>query len=349
MADISIIIPVRNGEKWIDQCMESVLAQSIITNPHENLKVEIVVFNDGSTDKTHEILKKWADYCLAQSINFVIVNSNVSKGVGAAKNGAVAKSSGEFLCFQDIDDVMLPNRLILQWRVACSNRNALIGSKIIRKPINSTPRFVKWANNLKSEELKTQIYTSNGPTLLMPTWFCHKSVYHKVGGFNESGQGTPEDLIFFYEHLDRGGELIKIDEDLVIYTYHEGATTVSIDRKTIWDIQIQRLERNVLPQWQQFTIWNAGKCGRKLVRSLKLNNLRKIEAFCDVDPNKIGRVIELYNPETRSIIAKIPVIHFSKAKAPLLICVKLDLTNGEFEKNLKSLNLNEGTDYILFS
>lgn len=63
----------------------------------------------------------------------------------------------------------------------------------------------------------------------MPTWFCHRSVFDKVGGFSEDGKGTPEDLIFFYRHLDLGGKLFRVDEPLVIYTYHITATTFSIN------------------------------------------------------------------------------------------------------------------------
>lgn len=320
MKDISIIIPVYNGESWIDRCMKSIATQSALTI---GIKCEIVVYNDGSGKE--------------------------SKGVGAAKNGAVRKSSGQYLCFQDIDDEMHPDRLILQWNAAKTNVNVLVGSKITREPPNSTPRFVKWANNLTELQLKLQIFTSNGPTLLMPTWFCHRSVYNKVGGFIESTPGTPEDLIFFYNHIDIGGDLLRVDEELVIYTYHLGATTFSVKRERIWQLQLQRLEKCILKFWDSFIVWNAGKQGRKLVRALSAHNLNKVKSFCDVDTNKIGKIIELYCHSTRSVLKSLRVINFAEAKPPLLICMKLDLTNGEFEKNLSSLNLTEGVDYILFN
>lgn len=346
MFDISIIIPIFNGEKWIENCMKSIARQTILKT---ETKVEIVVHNDGSSDKSEELLDNWCKYFVNRDVPFVISKSVISKGVGAARNAAVKRSSGEFLCFQDIDDVMLPNRILLQYEATKCNCNALTGSKISRKPVNSTPRLVRWANNLTRSQLKSQIYTSNGPTLLMPTWFCHRSVYDRVGGFAETGCGTPEDLLFFHAHIDAGGDLHRVDEELVIYTYHEGAATFSVKREYIWKIQLKRLEKHVLSQWEHFTIWNAGKAGRKLVHLLSPENLKKVQMFCDVDTNKIGKIIELYSPAKRKVIIKLPVIHFSDAQPPLLICVKLDLTNGEFESNLKSLNLIEGTDYIIFS
>lgn len=346
MTDISVIIPVYNGEKWINNCMKSIASQTIIDT---DTKLEIVVFNDGSIDDSEKLLAKWQEYFSSRSVNFVLTGSPLSKGVGAAKNGAVKKSCGTFLCFQDIDDLMHPDRIMLQWKYANINRNTLVGSRVCRVPVNSTPRFVGWANSLTPEQLKLQIYMSNGPTLLMPTWFCHKSVYEKVGGFNESGLGTPEDLIFFYNHVDLGGDLHRIDEELVIYTYHVSATTFSVKRELIWQIQLERLQAIVLSKWTNFMVWNAGKSGRKFVRALSSENLKKVTAFCDVDVKKIGRTIELYCPIKRAVIKKIPVIHFTSARPPLVICVKLDLTKGQFENNLKSLNLKEGEDYILFS
>lgn len=64
----------------------------------------------------------------------------------------------------------------------------------------------------------------------MPTWFCHRTVFTRVpGGFDEGGRGVPEDLIFFYKHLDLGGEIKRVDEVLLFYNYHKAATTFSIN------------------------------------------------------------------------------------------------------------------------
>ncbi|XP_047996219.1 UDP-GlcNAc:betaGal beta-1,3-N-acetylglucosaminyltransferase-like protein 1 [Leguminivora glycinivorella] len=346
MTVVSIIIPVRNGQQWINNCLKSIADQSILNSETD---IEIVAYNDGSIDETENLLKQWQCYFKERRIELILTGSTTSRGVGAAKNGAVSMSKGEFLCFQDIDDVMHPDRIQLQLLAAQSNHNAIVGCNICRVPEDSTPRLVRWANNLTDEQLKLQIYTANGPTLLMPTWFCHRSVFEKVGSFDESGKGTPEDLIFFYSHLDLGGDLIKVNKKLLIYTYHEGAATFSVKREMIWQIQLERLQKLVLPNWKTFTIWNAGKAGRRLVRALDQEHSKKVVAFCDVDEKKIGTTVELYCPVKKSVLISLPVINFSDAKPPLLICVKLDMTNGIFEQNLKSMNLSEGLDYILFN
>lgn len=117
----------------------------------------------------------------------------------------------------------------------------------------------------------------------------------------------------------------------------------------MWNIRLMRLETRILSTWTTFTIWNAGKQGRKFFRSLRMENREKVVSFCDVDKKKIGKTYVPYPKLVDGQVVKIPIIHFSQAKPPIVICVKMDFSNGDFENNLSSLNLNEGKDYILFS
>lgn len=344
MTDVSIIIPVYNGDKWIDDCLRSVETQNF------NGKLEVSIFNDGSTDGTISKLEEWRETLREKSISVTLGgHSSNPRGVGYAKNQAVEQSSGVYLCFQDIDDVMSPDRVSKQYQAARSEQNSIIGSKFHREPGGSTERFSKWANTLSQDQLYSQIYTSHGPTLIMPTWFCHRSVYNKAGGFSEGGKGVPEDLIFFLRHLELGGGLCRVDADLLMYRYHPGATTFSIHEDTIWEIRMEYIQKQVLDKWESFTIWNAGKQGKKFYRNLSTTNQRKVAAFCDVDPKKIKCGAYIYHESKEKIKPTVPIVHFQSAKPPFIICMKLDLTGGEFEKNLASLNLKEGVDFFHFN
>lgn len=344
MTDVSIIIPVYNGDKWIDDCLRSVETQNF------NGKLEVSIFNDGSTDGTISKLEEWRETLREKSISVTIGgHTSNPRGVGYAKNQAVEQSSGVYLCFQDIDDVMSPDRVSKQYQAARSEQNSIIGSKFHREPEGSTERFTKWANTLSQDQLYSQIYTSHGPTLIMPTWFCHRSVYNKAGGFSEGGKGVPEDLIFFLRHLELGGGLCRVDADLLMYRYHPGATTFSIHEDTIWKIRMEYIQKQVLVKWESFTIWNAGKQGKKFYRNLSPTNQRKVAAFCDVDPKKIKCGAYIYHESKEKIKPTVPIVHFQSAKPPFIICMKLDLTGGEFEKNLASLNLKEGVDFFHFN
>lgn len=156
--------------------------------------------------------------------------------------------------------------------------------------MEATGRFSKWANELTSAQLDLQIYTGNGPTVIMPTWLCHRRVYERIeGGFSEEGVGCPEDLIFFYRHLDQGGKVRRVDECLLKYRYHTTSATHSVQEETIWRIRFQHLINNHLqysPWSEGFTIWNAGKQGRRFFRHLPLAQKRQVIAFADVDPSE---------------------------------------------------------------
>ncbi|XP_069916171.1 queuosine-tRNA galactosyltransferase isoform X10 [Oryctolagus cuniculus] len=195
----------------------------------------------------------------------------------------------------------------------------------------------------------SQVFTSHGPTVIMPTWFCSRAWFSHVGPFEEGGQGEPEDLLFFYQHLRKGGGVVRVDQSLLLYRYHPQAVTHSILETTIWTYRVRFLEERALPHWPAFTIWNAGKQGRRLYRSLTAANQRKVAAFCDVDENKIRKGFYCYEDSQERPRPRIPILHFRAAQPPFVICVKLDLTGGEFEENLRSLHLLEGRDFLHFS
>ncbi|XP_058986246.1 UDP-GlcNAc:betaGal beta-1,3-N-acetylglucosaminyltransferase-like protein 1 isoform X2 [Musca domestica] len=268
----------------------SIVRGSSESQPKVVLSVEICVFEDCSCDNTYDLLCSW-QRTLRESykIPMIILRNNTGqpKGVGYGRNRAIEASKGNYLCFQDIDDEMMPERITKQYALAKQHKNAIIGSKFTRIPNNATCRFTKWANDLSSEQLMIQIYTSNGPTIIMPTWMCHRMVYNQIkGGFSEEGQGCPEDLIFFYKHLDKNGIIKRVDEYLLKYRYHNEATTFSVQEKTIRHIRLNHLLHNILqtkPWSDGFSIWNAGKQGRKLFRELPMEQKKRVAAFCDVD------------------------------------------------------------------
>ncbi|GAB1598640.1 UDP-GlcNAc:betaGal beta-1,3-N-acetylglucosaminyltransferase-like protein 1 [Argonauta hians] len=343
-ADVSIILPVHNASQWLDECIKSVSDQTFTGS------LELSAYDDASTDDSFDVLEVWKTRLKEKNILVTLTKGQYSepKGVGFARNRAVENCCGRFLCFLDADDVMGVDRIQTQYNAALENPTCLIGSQFHRDPLNSTQRFTLWANTLTEEQLQTQIFTSHGPTIVMPTWFCSRNLFDKVGGFSENGKGTPEDLIFFYQHLDYGGHVMRVDSDLLMYRYHGLCTTFSVSEETIWNIRLLRLERDIISSFSHFTIWNAGKLGRKFYRSLKPESKRKVSMFCDVDEKKLKKAVYIYEESTEKPKPRVPIYHFTKAEPPIIICMKMNLTGGEFEKNLNSLQLKENKDYFLF-
>ena len=69
--------------------------------------------------------------------------------------------------------------------------------------------------------------------------------------------------------------------------------------------------------------------------------------MCDVDEGKISRG-SFACLENRVVTARVPIIHFSAAQPLVIVCMKLGLTEGQFEKNLASTGWREGVDFYHF-
>ncbi|ETN77751.1 hypothetical protein NECAME_10843 [Necator americanus] len=205
---------------------------------------------------------------------------------------------------------------------------------------------------VRKMNLFLSVYTSHGPTLIAPTWFISRELFAKLGGFkDEIRTGFPEDLDFFYRALDlKDISFCKVDKELVIYRYHSGCASLGVSEDAIWTMRIDRFCHRMLPMWKTFTIWNAGKQGKRFFRSLSDKDRGRVVSFCDVDEKKIRRGwFEDYDEATRTVRRKLPIIHVKVARPPLVICVKLDMTGGDLERLVAESQWTEGRDYIHFS
>ena len=98
---VSIITPCYNGEKYLDRYFNSIINQTY-------RPLELIFVNDGSTDKTEEIVKKYSPLLKKEGIDFIYLKQE-NKGQAAALNYGLKKFTGEFLTWPDSDDEMLPN------------------------------------------------------------------------------------------------------------------------------------------------------------------------------------------------------------------------------------------------
>ncbi|MBQ7815737.1 MAG: glycosyltransferase, partial [Oscillospiraceae bacterium] len=98
---ISVIVPVYNTEKFLDKCIESISKQTFDD-------FEIILVDDGSTDKSGQICDTWA-----HKDNRVKVIHKQNAGVSAARNNGIAAAKGEYIAFVDSDDTVSPDYLRL--------------------------------------------------------------------------------------------------------------------------------------------------------------------------------------------------------------------------------------------
>ena len=89
---ISVIIPIYNSEKYLSECLESIINQTF-------KDIEIICINDGSKDKSEQIIKQYAE----KDKRIILLNQK-NEGAGPARDKGVKISKGEYLSFIDSDD-----------------------------------------------------------------------------------------------------------------------------------------------------------------------------------------------------------------------------------------------------
>ncbi len=117
---LSIIIPVYDSEKYLKQCLESVLGQDL-----DSSEYEVIVINDGSTDMSRNIILDFQN----KNSNMVFIDQE-NQGVSAARNAGIDLAKGEYITFVDSDDLLFPNALKNSWHYAKENSLDLLYTRM---------------------------------------------------------------------------------------------------------------------------------------------------------------------------------------------------------------------------
>ena len=102
---ISIIIPVYNAEKYLPNCLDSVINQT-----YKNL--EIILVDDGSTDKSSEICDEYAQ----KDFRIKLIHKE-NGGVSSARNAGLALVSGDYIAWVDSDDFVAPDYIEYMYKL----------------------------------------------------------------------------------------------------------------------------------------------------------------------------------------------------------------------------------------
>lgn len=336
----AVIVPVLNSEYYLAECLQSVLDQV----DYPLCQVELVLFNDGSTDSSLDVMNSFESQFEANLARFTVLSpGGPPSGAGSARNRCCDATAADVLIFLDADDTMSPTRIhrtMQAFSVLKENgiTSALVGGNFERNPPGSTPRYQRFHESLTTAEISSLAFAFRETNLAMPTLACDRNVWQGIGGFRE-GRGVPEDLHFLYDAIEMGFHMHKIDgEALVQYRYHDRMISHSYSRQLLMSIRVRAFERIVLqhrPRWRQgFSVWGAGRDGKLFYEQLSEDAREHIVAWGDIDPRKIGKKLRGR-----------PVLHFSQLSAPIALCVTMD-RGGEFELNLSTLQLEAGIDYF---
>jgi glycosyltransferase involved in cell wall biosynthesis len=201
---VSVIIPVYNGDRYIVQAVESALGQTF-TN------LEIIVVDDGSTDSTHQVLQPYLD-----RIRYIYQEN---QGAAIARNHACQLAKGEFLAFLDADDYFLPSKLEKQ--VACFDADPTLdmvqtGWLMVDEKGREISAVKPWQQAPKLDLESFILYKCVRPSAML----LRRKWWEYLGGF-DSGLPPTEDLDFALRLALKGCKAVWLEETLTCYRQHD--------------------------------------------------------------------------------------------------------------------------------
>lgn len=205
---ISIIVPVYNAEKHLEDAIKSVLEQTYS-------EFELIAVNDGSTDRSLEILQQFTD----QRVR--IINKE-NTGVSDARNAAIKAAKGEFVCFLDADDYYSPHYIQRMYETAMANDADMVVCNYM--PFRGKPYFSEeksTAVSVKSTEPLVQagVLTSAWTKLIRTSTLSKYSIYF------EKNMSFGEDLFFCWKAFLASENVWMIDEKLYGYRMTDSGAT----------------------------------------------------------------------------------------------------------------------------
>lgn len=219
--DISIIVPIYNAEKYLNKCIDSIINQS-------KKELEIILINDGSTDNSENIIKKYDD----KRIKYF---KNKNQGIGKTRNFGIEKVTGKYIMFLDSDDFLELNACEKMFEKAEKDKLDIVICD-----------YYRYFDNGKKEEVKLPDFKNSSlkdnPNIisehLSPWAKIYKTDLIKKNNIKFVENLKYEDAPFVIETLVCAKKIGKVNLPLNYYVIHEKSETTVRDEKVFDIIQI---------------------------------------------------------------------------------------------------------------
>jgi len=284
---VSVIIPCFNYSRFLEEAVESVLAQS-----YEN--IECLIVDDGSTDDTKIVSKRLVDKDTRVKYFY-----QVNRGLPAARNMGFLESQGKYIQFLDADDLLHPKKIAVQVRLLeddpkidvsytdylffasdlNSTQNRSMGLGLSEKPLDDF--LFKW-----ERELSIPIHTA---------LFKRSLIEIKVGPFNESLRAK-EDWVFWVELAVSGSTFHYLDKQYSYYRKHAQNQTADVKEMCIYFMKaVYAISSSLAPDLQEQFIDES----LLHVETAYLGVSHQASLFFDLGDgfNETNRISEILRPE----------------------------------------------------
>lgn len=226
---VSIIVPAYNVENYIKDCLDSLLKQTY-------KKIEIIIINDGSTDKTCEVIMSYN----FQTVKHKIINISNS-GVSTARNIGIEHAEGKYLYFLDsddwVDETFIENLVLEAERYQsdiCFGGWIVLNEKL-EKQLDYKSSGLRYFNGVKTGiealklKMKKEIWISPG-TFILNRDFINVNKLRFVDGY-----AYGEDIHFINNSILKAKVVTCIDQDGFINRVRSGSATTSAFNEKFFD------------------------------------------------------------------------------------------------------------------
>jgi len=196
---VSVIVPVYNGEKFIESAVRNVLGQSYGPS-------ELIVVDDGSTDRTAELLKAFQGV-----IRYVHQGKS---GPAAARNHGLKLAVGNIVAFLDADDLWPDTKLETHVRFLKENPDVDIVQGLIQQMILNK-------SNPSSSDMRFDLSSAPYQFINIGSATYRKSVFDRIGDFDEMLFDN-EDTDWFIRAWEKNVKKVLINEVSLYYRLHDG-------------------------------------------------------------------------------------------------------------------------------
>lgn len=285
MPRVSVLVPVRNGEPFLEAALSDLARQTY-------RDLEIVIVDDGSTDATPHRLERFCAEAPRQRRWL----RQAPLGVVVAANRATREAGGEILVRMDADDRCHPDRVRRQVAfldahpavAVCGTQIHVFPRRIVTEGMQ---RYERWQNGLLDPVDLVRDLLVEAP-LCQPSVAMRRGPLESVGGYREGA--FPEDYDLWLRLDAAGYALGKVPGKLTLWREHPRRQTrrnPDLGPAGFREVKLRYLLRPGGPiSGGAAVVWGAGQEGKPWLRALAARGVA-VERVVDLDPRKLGQRI----------------------------------------------------------
>lgn len=230
---ISVLIPVYNAEKYLAKAIESILSQ---TFPY----FELIIIDDGSTDKSLEIIKNYANS--DERIKYI---SRENKGLIYTRNEGIELAQGKYIALMDADDISLPDRLEQQYNYLEKHDDYIAVGSFAALIDSDGDDLCDFGQYITHDEIDKAHLDGFGGAIINPTAFIKREAIQSINGYSKDYPHA-EDFDFWLR-LAEIGRLTNIPKVMLFYRQHvesvgyaKRESQIKSTQKAIYDAYVRR-------------------------------------------------------------------------------------------------------------